>query len=80
MRQTDRRAEKAGRRENFQLADNVIDDVLTYALFRQIGLKFLWKNREQSGLRSSRFVGAMTSPRRKKVSGPETVQPYEVNR
>ncbi len=32
------------KKENIQLAENVIDDVLTYALFPQIGLKFL-KNR-----------------------------------
>lgn len=31
--------------QNIRLADNVIDDVLTYALFPQIGLKFL-KNRD----------------------------------
>jgi oxaloacetate decarboxylase alpha subunit len=31
-------------KENIQLADDVVDDVLTYALFPQVGLKFL-KNR-----------------------------------
>lgn len=33
------------REDNIRLADDVIDDVLTYALFPQIGLKFL-KNRD----------------------------------
>jgi oxaloacetate decarboxylase alpha subunit len=32
------------KKESFQTADNLVDDVLTYALFPQIGLKFL-KNR-----------------------------------
>jgi len=36
--------EKIAKEENITLADDVIDDVLTYALFQQIGLKFL-KNR-----------------------------------
>ena len=35
------------RKEKFQLADNAIDDTLTYAMFPQVGLKFL-KNRGDS--------------------------------
>jgi oxaloacetate decarboxylase alpha subunit len=34
--------------QNIQLADDVIDDVLTYALFPQVGIKFL-KNRNNPG-------------------------------
>ena len=33
--------EKIAKERNIQLADDVIDDVLTYALFPQVGIKFL---------------------------------------
>ncbi len=36
-----RELESLAQEKNIQLADDVIDDVLTYALFNQVGLKFL---------------------------------------
>lgn len=62
---------KTATEKNIQLADNVVDDVLTYALFPQVGLKFLenrnnpdafepvpGKEQEQEDLKSAAVVSS----------------------
>jgi oxaloacetate decarboxylase alpha subunit len=67
---------KLAEEKNFKLADNVIDDVLTYALFPQIGLKFL-ENRNNPDAFEPIPSADDVAPA-KKVSGPETYT-VEVN-
>ncbi|EAZ97584.1 sodium-extruding oxaloacetate decarboxylase subunit alpha [Marinobacter sp. ELB17] len=67
---------KLAQEKNIKLADNVIDDVLTYALFPQIGLKFL-ENRNNPDAFEPIPSADDVAPT-KKASGPETYT-VEVN-
>jgi len=67
---------KLAQEKNFKLADNAIDDVLTYALFPQIGLKFL-ENRGNPDMFEPIPSADDVAPA-KKASGPETYT-VEVN-
>ncbi len=57
--------EQKAKEENIDVAENVIDDVLTYALFPQVGLKFL-KNRHNPDA----FEPAPTAPDADSASAP----------
>lgn len=61
---------KLAQEKSIKLADNVIDDVLTYALFPQIGLKFL-ENRNNPDAFEPIPSADDVAPA-KKASGPET--------
>lgn len=67
---------KLAQEKSIKLADNVIDDVLTYALFPQIGLKFL-ENRNNPDAFEPIPSADDVAPA-KKASGPETYT-VEVN-
>ncbi|HET8816030.1 MAG TPA: sodium-extruding oxaloacetate decarboxylase subunit alpha [Pseudidiomarina sp.] len=57
--------------ENIRLADNEVDDVLTYALFPQIGLKFL-QNRDNPDAFEPVPTGAEASPSKAQSTTPKT--------
>ncbi|MEH6355250.1 MAG: sodium-extruding oxaloacetate decarboxylase subunit alpha [Marinobacter sp.] len=67
---------KLAQEKSIKLADNVIDDVLTYALFPQIGLKFLENRNNPDAFEP--IPSADDIAPAKKVSGPETYT-VEVN-
>ncbi len=58
-------------KEGFKLAEQVVDDVLTYALFPQVGLKFL-KNRGNPDAFEPVPSADDVAPAKKKSSGPAT--------
>ncbi len=64
---------RIAKEQNIRLADDVVDDVLTYALFPQIGLKFL-KNRDNPAAfeppPTDRRQPAAATPAAKPASGP----------
>ena len=64
---------RIAKEQNIRLADDVVDDVLTYALFPQIGLKFL-KNRDNPGAfeppPTDRRQPVVATPAKKPASGP----------
>lgn len=61
---------KLAQEKSIKLADNVIDDVLTYALFPQIGLKFLENRNNPDAFEPIPSADDMAPA--KKASGPET--------
>lgn len=62
--------------KNFKLADNEVDDVLTYALFPQIGLKYLENRDNPDAFEPVPSADDVAPASAKKAAGPET---YTVN-
>ncbi|EMP56532.1 oxaloacetate decarboxylase [Marinobacter santoriniensis NKSG1] len=58
--------------KGLKLADNVVDDVLTYALFPQIGLKFLENRGNPDAFEPAPSADSAASVPAKKAGGPET--------
>ncbi len=74
-RLTDELRKLAGEK-NIKLADQEVDDVLTYALFPQIGLKFLENRNNPDAFEPVPSADDVAPSAAKKATGPET---YTVN-
>ncbi len=73
--------DKVAKENNVEVADNVVDDVLTYALFPQIGLKFLKNRRNPAAFEpppsaepAAAPAAAVAAPLAVAPSGPENYQ------
>ncbi|WP_404363406.1 sodium-extruding oxaloacetate decarboxylase subunit alpha [Marinobacter sp.] len=64
--------EKLAAEKNIKLADNVVDDVLTYALFPQIGLKFLENRGNPDAFEPVPSADDVAKPGAAKKGGPES--------
>ncbi|WP_448548321.1 sodium-extruding oxaloacetate decarboxylase subunit alpha [Thalassotalea fusca] len=71
--------DKLAAEKNITLADEVIDDVLTYALFPQIGLKFLENRNNPSAFEPAPTVEAKTEAIASSKKAPTETENYSVS-